>query len=275
MKMVKNSLLVLLLSVVVSHSSINAQSYPLSPESTQYVAVVTTIAALVTGGLGYAVGQECTPEYYGCTKEERKELKASYKWKVAICCAAVGALLVGAWAYYNTPEKLLEWVEKNLADLKDTHLMSATLSAQSLPRNQAIAEIENVYFDSEYPARASVNGLQALYRGFSDVKSYLVKVANSCISPVSAISRETLVDVNHSQNALQKAMTLMKNNPNYATEKSVQMQEVAFRESMRFMRKTAASQAQMADAASMHAAAAMTNATARAAKVTHNIFYGK
>lgn len=236
-------LLPITLLTTIPQQPLQAESYPLSPASQTHVALIASLGTLGGGILGYFISESVkeTPQQPNESKDFISRLKA-IEWKAVLLSAAVGAGLTGLWAYYNTPEKLLEWVEKQLSALQDNELFITAQRTEGLSNDQAMQTIKSHYFDAKYPAISSVKGLKTLNKSLKATRGYLIKVMNSLLTPLCEKSQTHLSYVTQFQNLLRNIIIHIKDKGGY-------LQELAVKEKIEVMQQMAESQRLMAQAA--------------------------
>lgn len=166
-------ILILTMALLVPQNTTHAASYPLSDESKQHIALITLSAALISGTVGYFV--------HKINSEENYSSKKPFPWKAVLIPATIGAALAGLYAYFNCPEKVLEYAENELARLKNTYLFEPAINHP----NASASELTKIYSQETYQTIAVVEELRNLQTAFHNVTQNLTTVSTSGIQHVS------------------------------------------------------------------------------------------
>ncbi len=191
-------LLILSFSLLLPITS-TPNSYPLSYQSKQSIAITTMLAALASGTvgwLGFKLMVQNTPEL---SDKEKKEALDQGSTIAFVACATIGALMGAFYAYAYSPEKLLEDAQCRAVYLSSNRFFNTALNSEDPLKLQECFPADQYFVSSEvwYMLNRQLNTLNT-------IKNSLISVKNSEIAHLSAIATSLLNTSIQSEEKLRK-----------------------------------------------------------------------
>lgn len=197
-------------------------AHALSSQSQIMVGLAAGVGGLVTGTLGYFVRQSSrTPAQR--KKEERESKNEStwkkikrFPWAATLIPAAIGSAVSGCIAYSYTPEKTIEWCDKQLADYEKEF--------NKIENCQNITDLKSGFARNSYPSIATYKRLENLEKMLMNLYWYADKAAHSGIASLSGIAQQCIDKIVKYHEAVTRWMIQIKSDKLYWKESAVQSQ---------------------------------------------------